>query len=53
MEKAFFEGLAPSHRREYKRYIAESKKAETRERRLEKVSEMLKARKGLNDKYKK
>lgn len=53
MEKAFFESLAPSHRREYKTYIAEAKKAETKERRLERISEMLKARKGLNDKYKK
>lgn len=53
MEKAFFEGLSPSHRREYKTYIAEAKKAETKERRLERISEMLKARKGLNDKYKK
>jgi uncharacterized protein YdeI (YjbR/CyaY-like superfamily) len=53
MEKAYFESLAPSHRKEYKMYISEAKRPETRQRRMEKVAEMLKARKGLNDKYKK
>lgn len=53
MEKAYFESLAPSHRKEYKMYINEAKRPETRQRRMEKVAEMLKARKGLNDKYKK
>jgi uncharacterized protein YdeI (YjbR/CyaY-like superfamily) len=53
MEKAFFDSLAPSHRREYKMYISEAKKPETRERRLERVVAMLTERKGLNDKYKK
>lgn len=53
MEKAYFDGLAPSHRKEYKMYILEAKKAETRERRMEKVATMLRERRGLNDKYKK
>ena len=32
--KQAFEGLAPSHRKEYARWIGEAKKPETRERRL-------------------
>lgn len=38
---AFFEQLAPSHRKEYIRWIEEAKKPETRQRRMEKAVEML------------
>lgn len=40
---AFFEQLAPSHRKEYIRWLEEAKKAETRQQRLAKVVEMLKS----------
>ncbi len=40
--KAFFEGLAYSHQREYVGYITEAKKPETRERRVAQTIEMLK-----------
>jgi uncharacterized protein YdeI (YjbR/CyaY-like superfamily) len=36
-----FDALAPSHRREYVRWVAEAKREDTRERRLEKAVEML------------
>jgi uncharacterized protein YdeI (YjbR/CyaY-like superfamily) len=49
--KNYFDGLAPSHRREYAEYIAEAKQAETRERRLAKVMDMLADKRKLNDKY--
>ena len=42
---AVFDNLSHTHRREYCRWIAEAKRAETRSRRLEKVPEML--RKGI------
>lgn len=38
---AFFERLAPSHRKEYLRWILEAKREETRHRRLEKAVQML------------
>jgi hypothetical protein len=38
----FFEKLSYTHRKEYCRWIAEAKKEETRQRRLEKAVEMLK-----------
>ncbi len=38
---AFFEQLAPSHRKEYVRWVEEAKKPETRQRRVEKAVEML------------
>jgi hypothetical protein len=41
--KAAFEKLAFTHRREYARWIAEAKREETRERRVAKAVEMLKA----------
>lgn len=44
---AFFEQLAPSHRKEYVRWIEEAKKPETRLRRVEKAIEML----GLGQKH--
>jgi len=37
----FFAGLSYTHRREYRRWIAEAKKEETRLKRLEKAIEML------------
>jgi hypothetical protein len=39
--KAAFEALSFTHRREYTQWIAEAKKAETRERRVKKALEML------------
>jgi uncharacterized protein YdeI (YjbR/CyaY-like superfamily) len=36
-----FEGLSYTHRREYARWIAEAKRAETKERRLAKAARML------------
>jgi len=39
--KAYFEGLSYTHQKEYVRWINEAKKAETRERRLQKAIEML------------
>jgi hypothetical protein len=41
--RAVFERLAPTHRREYAEWIAGVKRAETRERRLAKALEMLRA----------
>lgn len=38
---AFFEQLAPTHRKEYIRWIEEAKKAETRQKRIERAVEML------------
>jgi len=38
---AYFEQLAPSHRKEYIRWIEEAKKLETRHRRVVKAVEML------------
>ena len=39
--RAFFDTLAPSYRRNYVRYIAEAKREETRQRRLEQALRML------------
>lgn len=39
--RAAFEKMPPSHKREYAGYILEAKKAETRERRVEKAIEMI------------
>ena len=50
--KAYFDGLAPSHRREYAQHIAEAKREETKLRRLEKVKQLLKEKRTLHDKYK-
>lgn len=46
--RAAFDKLAFTHRREYARWIAEAKKEETRERRVAKALEMLKAGKTLS-----
>jgi Bacteriocin-protection, YdeI or OmpD-Associated/Domain of unknown function (DUF1905) len=40
---AAFEGLAYTHRKEFARWVGEAKKAETRERRVAKAIEMLRA----------
>lgn len=40
---AFFEGLAPSHRKEWVRWVEEAKRPETRAARIEKTAEALKA----------
>jgi Bacteriocin-protection, YdeI or OmpD-Associated/Domain of unknown function (DUF1905) len=40
---AAFEGLAYTHRKEFARWVAEAKRAETRERRVAKALEMLRA----------
>ncbi len=47
-----FEGLSLSCRREYAEYIAEAKKLETKQKRLEKIKPMILEGSGLNDKYK-
>ena len=41
--RAFFDGLAPSHRKEWVRWVEEAKKPETRAARVEKTAEALKA----------
>lgn len=51
--KMYFEKLAPSHRREYAEYITEAVQAETRQRRVKKVMEMLAENRKLNEKYEK
>ena len=43
--KAYFDGLAYTHQKEYVRWITEAKKTETRERRLHKTIEMLESKK--------
>jgi hypothetical protein len=41
--RAFFDGLAPTHRRSYAEWIAGAKRPETRERRLARAIELLRA----------
>jgi antitoxin component of MazEF toxin-antitoxin module len=41
--RTFFTGLAPSHRKEWVRWVEEAKKPETRAARIEKTAEALKA----------
>jgi len=41
--RAFFDGLAPSHRKEWVRWVDEAKKPETRQTRIEKTVESLRA----------
>ena len=43
--KAVFDGMAFTHRKEYARWIAEAKRDETRERRVQQAVEMIRARK--------
>jgi uncharacterized protein YdeI (YjbR/CyaY-like superfamily) len=49
--KKYFESLAPSHRRDYAVYIGEAKQEATRQRRLDKVLDMMEEKRTLNDKY--
>ena len=49
--RAFFKGLAPSHRREYVAWIAEAKRPETRAKRIATTLEWLAAGKRRNWKY--
>ena len=44
-DRKFFDELSYSHRKEYVRWIAEAKREETRERRIKKAVEVIKARK--------
>ncbi len=46
-----FEGLSPSSRKEYLKYIAEAKREATRERRIEKILPMIRSGRGLHDQY--
>lgn len=48
-----FDALTPGKQREYAGYIAQAKRVETRVRRLEQILPMIRAGRGLNDKYKK
>jgi hypothetical protein len=41
--RAAFDGLAPSHRKEFARWVAEAKREETRERRVAEALEMIRA----------
>jgi uncharacterized protein YdeI (YjbR/CyaY-like superfamily) len=45
--KAYFDALSPSHKKAYVDFITEAKKAETRERRVQKTLLMLAARKKI------
>jgi uncharacterized protein YdeI (YjbR/CyaY-like superfamily) len=47
-----FESLSLSCKREYAEYISEAKRAETKQKRLEKIIPMIIEKVGLNDKYK-
>lgn len=47
-----FESLSLSCKREYAEYISEAKRAETKQKRLEKIIPMIMEKVGLNDKYK-
>lgn len=47
-----FESLTLSCKREYAEYIAEAKRVETKQKRIEKIIPMIMERVGLNDKYK-
>ena len=49
--KSAFATLTKGKQREYANYIAEAKREETKEKRLEKILPMIAAGKGLNDKY--
>lgn len=49
--KERFEGLSKGKKREYTEYIADAKRAETKDKRLVKILPMIAAGIGLNDKY--
>ena len=48
---AAFRQLRPGLQREYANYVAEAKRDETKQRRIEKILPMIFAGKGLNDRY--
>ena len=50
--KKYFDSLTYSNRKDFAHHIGEAKRAETRQRRLEKVLQLLRDKKGLHDKYK-
>ncbi|WP_420578559.1 YdeI/OmpD-associated family protein [Ekhidna sp.] len=47
-----FDSMSLSCKREYTEYIAEAKRPETKQKRLEKIIPMIREKVGLNDKYK-
>ncbi len=49
--KAAFDSFSLSKKREFTEYIGEAKRAETKQKRLEKISPLILEGKGLNDKY--
>ena len=46
-----FAALTPGRQREYSGYVGEAKRADTRQRRVEKVLPMIRQGVGLNDRY--
>lgn len=50
--KNTFENLTPGRQKEYAEYIQSAKKEKTKSDRLKKITPLIKAGKGLNDKYK-
>ena len=46
-----FDKLRPGQQREYANYVAEAKRADTKQRRIEKILPMIRAGAGLNDRY--
>jgi len=50
--QAHFDQLSPGKKKEYYEYISSAKRPQTKESRLEKILPLIKAGKGLNDKYK-
>lgn len=52
LEKAFL-AFTPGCQREFAGYVAEAKRVETRETRVQKIIPMILKKRGLNDKYKK
>jgi len=49
--KASFEALTPGKRREYAEYVAEAKRDDTKQKRIDKILPMIESGIGLNDKY--
>lgn len=49
--KAAFDALAPYKQREYAEHVSDAKREDTRIRRLDKIAPMIRAGKGLNDRY--
>ena len=49
--RAGFDALTPGRQREYANYIGEAKRADTRTSRLTRILPLIRAGKGLNDKY--